>query len=98
MEFTAIDRLAAETYFASARESLRALGALLQPQLPNVPSGVVRAAIATAVGALDGAAPALDASADDAARIACPFCRNRVVRAATLCGSCWRRLSPTPGS
>jgi hypothetical protein len=94
MEFTPIDRLAAELYFAKARESLRALGALLQPQTPDGPSGVVRRALATAVGALDGAAHALDANAADAARVACPFCGNRVIREATLCGFCWRKLDP----
>lgn len=95
MEFTPVDRLAAELQFAKARESLRALGALLQPLAPDLPSGVVRAAITAAAGALDGAAHALDANGVDAARVACPFCRNRVMRAATLCGSCWRKLDPS---
>jgi len=94
MEITPTDRLAAELHFAKARESLRALAALLQPLAPGAGSGVVGTAIATAVGALDGAAPALDANAVDAARVDCPFCRNRVMRTATLCGSCWHRLTP----
>ena len=98
MEFTPVDRLAAEMHFAKARENLRALAALLPPLGPDGASGVVRAAIATAVGALDGAAHALDANATDAARVACPFCGNRVMRAATLCGSCWRKLDPARGS
>lgn len=92
MEFTPSDRLAAEIYFAQARESLRALAALLQPLAPGVTSNAVRTAITTAVGALDGAAQALDASSPDAARIPCPFCGNRVMRAATVCGSCWHKL------
>ena len=92
MEFTPSDRLAAEIHFAKARESLRALAALLQPLAPGVTSDAVRAAITTAAGALDGAAHALDANGPDAARVACPFCGNRVMRAATLCGSCWRKL------
>jgi hypothetical protein len=95
MEFTPSDRLAAEIHFAKARESLRALAALLQPIAPGVTAEAVRAAITTAVGALDGAAQALDASAPDAARTACPFCGSRVMRAATLCGSCWRKLGPS---
>ena len=95
MDFTPSDRLAAEIYFAKARESLRALAALLQPLAPGVTSDAVRAAVTTAVGALDGAAQALDASALDAARTACPFCGSRVMRAATLCGSCWHRLDPS---
>jgi len=98
MEFTPVDRLAAEMHFANARESLRALAALLRPQAPGVASGVVHAAITTAAGALDGAAHALDVTAADAARVACPFCGNRVMRAATLCGSCWRKLDPSRGS
>ncbi len=98
MEFTPVDRLAAELHFTKARESLRALATLLQPLAPDVASGVVRAAIATAVGALDDAAHALDVNAVDGARVACPFCGNRVMRAATLCGSCWRKLDPSRGS
>jgi hypothetical protein len=94
MEITPSDRLAAEMHFAKARESLRALAALLQPLAPGAASGVLRTAIAAAVGALDGAAPALDANAVDAARVGCPFCGNRVIRTATLCGSCWHRLAP----
>ena len=98
MEFDPVNRLAAELHFARARENLRALAALLQPQAPDVVSGVVQGAIATAAGALDGAAHALDASAVDAARVACPFCAIRVMRAATLCGSCWHKLDPSRGS
>ena len=98
MEFTLTDRLAAEMHFAQARESLRAVAALLNPQGADGTSGVVRAAIATAAGALDGAAPALDAYAADAARADCPFCGSRVMRTAALCGSCWHKLDPAQGS
>ncbi len=66
MEFTPVDRLAAELHFTKAHESLRALATVLQPLAPDVASGV-----------------------------ACPFCGNRVMRAATLCGSCWRKLDPS---
>jgi hypothetical protein len=98
MDFTPSDRLAAEIHFARARESLRALATLLQPLAPGVTADAVRAAITTACGALDGAARALEASAPDAARISCPFCENRVMRTATLCGSCWHKLDPTTAS
>ena len=98
MEFTLTDRLAAEMHFAQARESLRAIAALLPSQAADGASGVVRAAIAAAAGALDGAAPALDAYAADAARADCPFCGARVVRTATLCGSCWHKLDPARAS
>jgi hypothetical protein len=27
---------------------------------------------------------------------ACPFCRSIGMRAATLCGTCWRKLPPAP--
>ena len=97
MELTPSDRLAAEIHFANARDSLRALAALLQPLAPGATADVVRAAITTASGALDGAARALDASAFDAARTPCPFCRNPVMRTATLCGACWHKLDPTTG-
>jgi hypothetical protein len=95
MEFTPSDRLAAEIHFAKARENLRALAALLHPLAPGVTSNAVRAAITSAAGALDGAAQALDVDAADAARGPCPFCGQRVIRAATLCGSCWRKLDPS---
>jgi hypothetical protein len=95
MEFTPSDRLAAEIHFAKARDSLRALAALLQPLTPGATSNAVRAAITSAAGALDGAAAALDAGAPDAARTACPFCGNQVIRAATMCGSCWHKLDPS---
>jgi len=98
MELTPSDRLAAEIYFAKARESLRALAALLQPLAPGVTSDALRVAVSTAVGALDGAALALDACAPNAARTPCPFCGNRVMRAATVCGACWHRLDGAPES
>ncbi len=98
MELTPSDRLAAEICFAKARESLRALAALLQPLAPGVTSNALRAAVTTAVGALDGAAQALDECAPDAARTPCPFCGNRVMRAATVCGACWHKLDRTPES
>lgn len=94
MEFTPSDRLAAEIHFAKARESLRALSALLHPLPPGVTSDAVRAAVTSAVGALEVAAHALEGSAADAARVPCPYCPNRVIRTATLCGSCWRKLDP----
>ena len=98
MEFMPVDRLAAEMHFTKAHDNLRALAALLQPRGTEVSSNVLRAAIATAVDALDNAAHALDANAVDAARVACPFCEGRVMRAATMCGRCWRRLSPSSES
>lgn len=95
MDFTPSDRLAAQIHFAKARENLRALALLLQPLTPGVTSDTVRAAITTAVDALDVAAQALEVSALDAARVACPFCGNRVLRTAALCGSCWHKLAPS---
>ena len=92
MTFTPSDRLAAEIHFAKARESLRALSVLLHPLPPDITADAIRAAVASAVGALDAAADALDGSAVDAARVRCPYCPNRVMRTATLCGSCWRKL------
>jgi hypothetical protein len=92
MEMTPSDRLAAQIHFAKARENLRALAALVQPLAPGVTPDAVRAAIAAAAEALDVAAHALDANAPDAARIACSFCGNPVLRTATLCGSCWHKL------
>lgn len=98
MELTPSDRLAAEIHFAHARESLRALAALVQPLAPGVTSDAIRAAITTASGALDVAAHALDGNGLDAARVHCPVCGNRVMRTATLCGTCWHKLDPIAGS
>jgi len=98
MEFMPADRLAAEMHFATARENLRALVALVPVRGPDVPPGMVGAAVAIAAGALDGVAHALDANAADAARVDCPFCKGRVMRGATLCGSCWRKLDAPRGS
>lgn len=97
MEIARVDRLSAEIHFAHARENLRALAALLQPAASDIAPGVVGRAIAGAAGALDGAARALDPGAPDGARVACPFCGNPVVRAATLCGFCWRHLHAARG-
>jgi hypothetical protein len=98
MEIAPDDRLAAEILFARARESLRALAALLRPSPPDAAAGVLGAAVATASRSLDGAGATLDPRAADGARTACPGCGNRVMRAATLCGFCWRRLDPSRGS
>jgi hypothetical protein len=97
MDITPSDRLAAEILFAQARDSLRALAMLLGPLAPGITSDAVRAAVTTAASALDGAAHVLDGNALDAARVACPFCGNRVMRTATLCSSCWRKLDPSRG-
>lgn len=94
MEIAPNDRLAAEMHFAKARENLRALAALLQPAGAGAASSVVATAITTAARALDGAAAGLGPDAVDSARVPCPFCGNRVVRGATLCGTCWRKLAP----
>jgi hypothetical protein len=48
MEFMPSDRLSAEMHFATARESLRALVALVPRRGPNVPPGMVGAAVAIA--------------------------------------------------
>lgn len=97
MEITPSDRLVVQIHFAKARESLRALVAILQPLPPGVTSDAVRAAIRTASEALDVAAHALDGSAPDAARVPCPFCGNRVIWTATLCGACWHKLDRAVG-
>lgn len=74
MEVLPAGRLAAEIHFATARGNLRALVALVPVRGPDVPPGMVGAAVATS--ALDGVAHALDENADDAARVACPFCKG----------------------
>lgn len=54
MEFMPDDRLPAEIHFATARENLNALVGLVPTRGPDVPPGMVGAAVASAVRALDG--------------------------------------------
>jgi hypothetical protein len=91
MDPRARDRSKLESLLTAARERLRALGGLLGPGAVEVV--VVRGAIADALGALDDALLEISPPSDDG-RVPCPTCGYRVMRAATLCLSCWRKLDP----
>ena len=92
MERSARDCSAIETYLATARLRLRALGALLEPGHPEI--ATFRTALVSALGALDEAQASL-ADPREASRVDCPHCGNRVMPDATLCSRCWHRLEPS---
>ena len=85
------DRPAVEKYLAIAQERLRALGAFLDG---GGELGAARAAVASALGAVDDARSSV-VDPREAARVACPHCGYRVMSDATLCLSCWHKLAPT---
>ena len=92
MESNTLDRPTIERRLADVRERLRSLGALLDAG--GGAAGVaIRDALAASLGSLE-AVQSLVTDPREAARVACPFCAARVMRAATLCFSCWRTLEP----
>jgi len=93
MESNTIDRPTIERHLATVKDRLRALGALLDAG--GGQAGIAtRAALASSLGALEEV-QSLVADPREAGRVACPFCAARVMRAATLCFSCWRRIEPS---
>jgi hypothetical protein len=95
MESGTLDRPTIERHLAALGVRLRALGALFEAG--GGEAGAIPAAIAAAFGALDDV-QTIVADPRDATRVACPFCGARVMREATLCFSCWRRVVPSAGS
>jgi hypothetical protein len=95
MESSTLDRPTIERYLAALRARLRVLGALLDPG--GGEAAAIRAAIAATFGALDDVQTVVT-DPREATRVACPSCRARVMREATLCFACWRKLAPGAGS
>ena len=95
MEPSAHDRSTIEKYLATARERLRALRDVFDAGGAEV--GALRVAVASVLGALDDA-HAIVADPREVQRVACPHCGYRVMPGATLCLSCWRKLTPTKTS
>jgi hypothetical protein len=90
MESNTLDRPTIERHLAAVRERLRSLGTLLDAG--GGEAGIVaRAALASSLGALEEV-QSLVTDPREAGRVACPFCAARVMRAATLCFSCWRKI------
>ncbi len=89
MESKALERPTIERYLATVRERVRALGVLLGPA--GNESGAIQAAVAFTVVALDDM-QSFVTDPREATRVACPFCASRVMRDATRCFSCWRKL------
>lgn len=60
-------------------------------------ASVVHGVVKAAMNELDGAVLLLSGSGE-AGRIGCRHCGRMVMPAATLCGYCWRALTPTTSS
>jgi hypothetical protein len=62
-------------------------------------AGLVRGHAAAARGQLDEAVRLLAQGGEPTpvARVPCSFCGQMIMPAATLCGSCWRKRTPTTG-
>jgi len=89
------DQAAARRHLEVVQAGLRQLDATASTGGAGVASGVVHGAIKAAMVELDGAVILLSV-AGDSARIGCRFCGRLIMPAATLCGYCWRVLSPGP--
>jgi hypothetical protein len=90
MESSALDRPRLASHLATIGDRLRALLGLLDAGRGEGGENI-RAAVASALGALEDA-QSLVVDPRESTRVPCPFCGTRVMPAATLCLSCWRRL------
>lgn len=73
------------------RERLRALEGLVAPH--GIGGGSLQVVVAAASTALEDAL-SIVTDPREAQRVACRYCAYRVMRDATLCLSCWRKLDP----
>jgi len=91
------DQAAARHHVEVAQAGLRRLDATASTSGGDPATSVVHVAVTAAMNELDGAVRLLSAPGE-IARIGCRFCGRLVMPAATLCGFCWRALSPTTAS
>jgi hypothetical protein len=91
------DQAGARRHLEVVQAGLRQLDASATTGGADVASSVVRGAIKAAMNELDGAVLLLSAPGE-AARVGCRFCGRLVMPTATLCGYCWRALTPTTSS
>jgi hypothetical protein len=90
------DQAAARRQLEVVQQGLRGLDATASSGGADIRSSVVHGALTAAMTELDGAVSLL--SAGETARIGCRFCGRMVMPTATLCGFCWRVLSPKASS
>jgi hypothetical protein len=93
------DQAAARRHLEVVQAGLRQLDTTAAMGQGNVSSTVVHGAVSAALSGLDGAVVLLSVAGDEP-RVGCGHCGRMVMSAATLCGYCWRVLSPshTPAS
>ena len=97
MKDTQTERGAVFRQLHAAQESLHRLDVLLAAGDCNVGAALVRGRAAAARTQVDEAVRLLAQGGEppDASRVACSFCGQLIVAAATLCGFCWRKRTPT---
>ena len=91
------DQAAARHHLEVAQAGLRRLDATASTAGAGPTTSGVPVAVTAAMNELDGAVRLLSAPGE-IARVGCRFCGRMVMPAATLCGFCWRALSPTTSS
>jgi hypothetical protein len=91
------DRAAVFHQLRAAQESLRHLAALLAAGGGSVDGKVAGGPTAAAQGQVDEAVRllALKGGLSEVGRVSCSFCGQMIMPAATLCGFCWRKRTPT---
>ena len=91
------DRVAVFRQLHAAQESLPRLGALLAAGDGSVDATLVRGPASAAQSQVDEAVRllALRGEPSEVARVACAFCKQMIMPAATLCGFCWHKRQPT---
>jgi hypothetical protein len=96
MKDTETERGAVSQQLHAAQESLHRLDVLLAAD-GNLGSALVRGRAATARTHVDEAVRLLAQGGEppDVSRVPCSFCGQLIVPAATLCGFCWRKRTPT---
>jgi hypothetical protein len=94
MELTDPALAVARRHLDAARAALRDLGSgSIADSAIVVARTLVHSAVHVAMNELDGLDRALAPDEPGIQPIACPFCANRIMPAATLCGFCWRDLT-----
>lgn len=91
------DQAGARRHLEVVQAGLRQLDAAALTGGADMASSAVHGAITAAMNELDGAVTLLSGPGD-LARIGCRYCGRMVMPTATLCGFCWRALSPATPS
>jgi hypothetical protein len=91
------DQAAARRHLEVVQVGLRKLDAAAVAGGVEMASIAVHGAVTAAMNELDGAVNLLSAPGE-IARVGCRFCGRLIMPAASLCGFCWRALTPTASS